>query len=89
MLRARAIENVAWVVAAGSCGEGGEGAIPAWGHSMVVDPGGRVVAQAGDAEAIVRADLDLDQVTAVRRQIPVLANVRPDAIPPVRSVEVA
>ena len=89
LLRARAIESGAWVLAAGSCGAGGPGAIPAWGHSMVVDPWGRVVAQAGDDEAIVRAELDLGQVVAVRRQIPALANVRPNALPPVREVELA
>jgi len=89
LLRARAIESGAWVLAAGSCGGGGPGAIPAWGHSMVVDPWGRVIAQAGDGEAIVRAELDLDQVTAVRRQIPALANVRPDVLPPAREVDVA
>ena len=72
-----------------SCGAGGPGAIPAWGHSMVVDPWGRVVAQAGDDEAIVRAELDLDLVAAARRQIPALANVRPDALPPAREVDVA
>jgi predicted amidohydrolase len=55
---------------------------------VVVDPWGRVVAQAADDEAIVRAELDLDQVSAVRRQIPALANVRPDALPPVRDVQV-
>jgi predicted amidohydrolase len=89
LLRARAIENGAWVVAAGSCGAGGPGAIPAWGHSMIVDPWGRVVAQAGGEEAIIRAELDLDEVTAVRRQIPSLANVRPDALPPARDAELA
>ncbi len=89
LLRARAIENGAWVVAAGGCGAGGPGAIAAWGHSMVVDPWGRVVAEAGDDETILRADLDLELVAAARRQIPVLANGRPDALPPVRDVEVA
>jgi predicted amidohydrolase len=87
LLRARAIENGAWVIAAGGCGAGGPGSIAAWGHSMVVDPWGRVVAQAGEGEAILRSELDLDQVAAVRRQIPALANVRPDALPPVRDVE--
>jgi predicted amidohydrolase len=89
LLRARAIECGAWVIAAGSCGAGGPGAIPAWGHSMVVDPWGRVVAEAGTDEGIVRAELDLDLVAAVRRQVPALANVRPDALPPVRDVDVA
>ncbi len=87
LLRARAIENGAYVLAAGACGAGGPGAIAAWGHSMVVDPWGRVIAQAGDDEEIVRAELDLDLVSAARRQIPALANRRPDALPPVRDVE--
>jgi predicted amidohydrolase len=88
LLRARAIENGAWVIAAGGCGAGGPGAIPAWGHSMVVDPWGRIVAEAGMDEAIVRAELDLERVAAARRQIPVLANRRPDALPPVQAIEV-
>ena len=88
LLRARAIENGAWVVAAAGCGEGGPGAIPGWGHSLVVDPWGRVVVDAGDGEGIVRADLDLDAAAAARRQIPALANRRPDALPPNRDVEV-
>ena len=88
LLRARAIENGAYVIAAAGCGAGGPGAIAAWGHSMVVDPWGRVVAQAGMDEAIVRAELDLSQVAAARRQIPALANRRPDALPPLREVDV-
>jgi predicted amidohydrolase len=88
LLRARAIENGAYVLAAAGCGPGGPGAIAAWGHSMVVDPWGHVIASAGAAEGIVRAELDLDLVRAARRQIPVLANRRPDALPPVREVEV-
>jgi deaminated glutathione amidase len=88
LLRARAIENGAWVVAAAGCGAGGPGAIAAWGHSMVVDPWGRVVAAAGDDEAIIRAEIDLDLVARTRTQIPVLANRRPDALPPGRPVRV-
>jgi predicted amidohydrolase len=88
LLRARAIENGAWVLAPAGCGAGGPGAIPAWGHSMVVDPWGRVVAEAADGEAILRATIDLDLVAAARRQIPALANVRPDALPPRRAVEI-
>jgi predicted amidohydrolase len=88
LLRARAIENGAWVLAAGGCGRGGPGAIPAWGHSMVVDPWGRVVAGAGVQEAIIRAEIDVDAVAAARRQIPALANRRPDALQPVRDVDV-
>jgi predicted amidohydrolase len=88
LIRARAIENGAWVVAAGGCGSGGPGSIAAWGHSMVVDPWGRVVAAAADDEAILRVELDLDAVARTRSQIPVLANRRPDALPPGRPVRV-
>jgi predicted amidohydrolase len=88
LLRARAIENGAWVIAAGGCGAGGPGSLAAWGHSMVVDPWGSVVIEAGAHEAIVRAELDLGLAAAARRQIPALANRRPDALPPVRDVDV-
>ena len=87
LLRARAIENGAWVLAAAGCGHGGPGAIPAWGHSMVVDPWGRVIAAAGSGEAILRAEIDLGLADAARRQIPNLANRRPDALPPARAVD--
>jgi predicted amidohydrolase len=46
---------------------------------MVIDPWGIVVAQASDGVGIVRADVETDRVTAVRRQIPSLANRRPEA----------
>ena len=77
LLRARAIENAAYVLAPSQIG--GPPGQPAFGRSMVVDPWGTIVAQAPDSVAIVRADLDLDRVEALRRQIPVLANRRPDA----------
>ena len=77
LLRARAIENGAWVLAAGQ--SGGPPGEPAFGRSMVVDPWGIVVAQASDGSAIVRAEVPPDRVAAVRRQIPSLANRRPEA----------
>jgi predicted amidohydrolase len=86
LLRARAIENGAFVIAPAQHGLGVPGGIPAFGRSMVVDPWGTVIAQAPDGEAIVVADLDLDRVASVRRQIPSLANRRPDALPPARVV---
>ena len=75
LLRARAIENGAWVIAPSQIG--GPPGQPAYGHTMVVDPWGIVVAQAPDQEAIVHAVIDTDRVAAVRRQVPVLANRRP------------
>ena len=77
LLRARAIENGAWVLAPSQIG-GPEGS-PAFGRSMIVDPWGTVVAQAPDRVGIIRADVETDRVAAVRRQIPVLANRRPAA----------
>jgi predicted amidohydrolase len=46
---------------------------------MIIDPWGTVVAQASDGVGIVTADIETDRVSAVRRQIPVLANRRPEA----------
>ena len=77
LLRARAIENGAWVIAPSQIG--GPPGQPAYGHSMVIDPWGIVVAQAPDREAIVQATIDTDRVAAVRRQIPVLANRRSES----------
>jgi len=76
LLRARAIENGAFVLAPSQIG--GPPGQPAFGRSMVVDPWGTVIAQAPDAVGIVRADLDLDRIAQVRRGIPALANRRPD-----------
>ncbi len=78
LLRARAIENGAYVIAPAQCGVPPAGNA-AYGHSMVVDPWGIVVARASDGPGIVMADLDPVRVAAARRQIPALANRRPDA----------
>jgi predicted amidohydrolase len=76
LLRARAIENGAFVLAPSQIG--GPPGQPAFGRSMVIDPWGTVIAQAPDAVTIVRAELDLDRIARVRRGIPALANRRPD-----------
>jgi deaminated glutathione amidase len=68
LLRARAIENGAFVIAPAQCGSGG--GVLAHGRSMVVDPWGTVIAQAPDGPGVVVADLDLERVVAVRRQLP-------------------
>jgi len=70
LLRARAIENVCWVVATAQPG-------PRYsGHSMVVSPTGEVVAEAGDGEEILSATLTLDAVREARATNPSLANRR-------------
>jgi predicted amidohydrolase len=67
LLRARAIENGAWVLAPSQIG--GPPGQPAFGRSMIIDPWGTVVAQAADGVGIIRADVETDRVAAVRRQI--------------------
>jgi deaminated glutathione amidase len=79
LLRARAIENGAYVLAPSQIG--GPRGHPAYGRTMVIDPWGTVVAQAPDQVGIVRADIETDRVAAVRRQIPVLANRRSISLP--------
>ena len=79
LLRARAIEDQCYVVAANQHSEHVPG-MRSGGHSMVVDPWGVVLARAGaDADAVVLADLDLTHQDAVRETLPSLANRRPAA----------
>ena len=78
LLRARAIEDQAFVVAANQVGEHAPG-YRSGGRSMIVDPWGIVLAQAPDAETFVIADLDLERQAEIRRSLPSLANRRPAA----------
>ena len=78
LLRARAIENQAFVIGANQIGK----APPhyeSYGRSAIVDPWGVVLAVAPDRECFVAADLDLDAQDEVRRTLPSLANRRPRA----------
>ena len=68
LLRARAIENGAFVIAPAQCGIGG--GVPTHGRSMVVDPWGVVIAQAPDGPGVVVADLEMERAVQVRRQLP-------------------
>ncbi len=70
LLRARAIENTVYVVAAGQTGSTYVGA------SMIVDPMGVIVCSLGDEEAVATGDLDRDRVESVRSRNPSLANRR-------------
>jgi predicted amidohydrolase len=78
LLRARAIEDQAFVVAANQVGEHAPG-YRSGGRSMIVDPWGVVLAQAPDAETFITAELDLERQAEVRRTLPSLANRRPHA----------
>jgi deaminated glutathione amidase len=76
LVRARAIENEVFVVAANQVGPH-PGGHRSGGRSMIVDPWGVVLAQAEDGEGFVAADLDLDRQQEIRAQLPVLAHRRP------------
>jgi predicted amidohydrolase len=77
LIRARAIENGCFCIAAGQVGH-----YPpkrtTYGRSMIVDPWGTLLAQAPDEPTVVTAEIDLDRVSDVRRRIPSLANRRAD-----------
>ena len=75
LCRARAIENGCYVIA--PCSVGGiNGGGEAYGHSLVVDPWGEVVADGGDSPGVVTATIDTDKVSAARSQIPSLEHDR-------------
>jgi predicted amidohydrolase len=80
LLRARAIENAAFVIAPALCGDH-PGRRMTYGHSLVVDPWGEVIADGGEAPGVVYADLELGQVGKVRGMLPSLAHDRPFAPP--------
>ena len=75
LLRARAVENQCYVVAAA---QGGlhENGRRTWGHSMIVDPWGEVMAELGEGEGVIVAEVDPERIAAVRRQLPALAHRR-------------
>jgi predicted amidohydrolase len=75
LLRARAIEDQCYVVAAAQIGDHDPGRT-CYGRSMIVDPWGTVVAQAPDTVGVTVADLDLDRLAMVRAEVPSLANRR-------------
>lgn len=76
LLRARAIENGLFVVAAAQAGKHEDGR-ETFGHSMIIDPWGRVLAEAGSAgEAVIVADIDVAAVHGARARIPNLKNAR-------------
>lgn len=80
LIRARAIENGVYMVAPGQVGKFNDGKADRWsyGRSLIVDPWGTVLATAPDAETVISADLERSRLSAVRRQIPSLANRMPD-----------
>lgn len=82
LLRARAIENGSFVIAAAQAGHHEDGR-DTYGHSMIVDPWGRVIAEAGIAPGIIVAEIDPEAAATARGRIPALANERQFAPPAV------
>jgi predicted amidohydrolase len=80
LLRARAIENAAYVVASATTGDDPADAFPTYGHALVVDPWGQVLTDLGNAQlASAVLDLNLDTVKLTRERLPVLRGICPEA----------
>jgi nitrilase len=75
LLRARAVEMQAFVLASAQGGRHENGR-RTWGHSMIVDPWGEVLDCLSEGEGLVQAELDLARLAAVRQQLPALQHRR-------------
>ena len=75
LLRARAIENQAYVIAPAQFGRSAN-SIETYGHSMIVDPWGKVLAELPDGPGIITAEIDLDYLAKVRAELPSLKHRR-------------
>ena len=75
LLRARAIENLAYVVAAGQTGKHPDNRAT-YGHTLIVDPWGQILAEQAHGNGFVAADIDLARQQKLRREFPALANRR-------------
>jgi len=76
LIQARAIENQVYIVAVNSAGETGDKVFG--GHSMIVDPWGKIVTEAGEEPMLLTGEVELERVKQVRKQIPVFEDRRPD-----------
>ncbi|AHV95415.1 carbon-nitrogen family hydrolase [Paenibacillus sabinae] len=76
LLVSRAIENQCYVVACNRAGSDPANVFA--GHSMIIDPWGEILCEAGEGEEIITGELDLSKVREARRQIPVFADRRPE-----------
>ncbi len=79
LLKARAIENQAYVVGVNRCGDDPHLSYP--GRSVIFDPRGRVVVEADAREGTISADLDLQALIEYRQELPFLSDIRQDYIP--------
>lgn len=82
LLRARAIENGCYIIAAGQTGR--KPAYTAYGNSMIVNPWGVVTARAGEQPGILYGEIDLEYLDQIRNQMPSLENRRTDVYDVIR-----
>jgi omega-amidase len=75
LLMARAIENQMYIVACNRVGT--SGTTEFFGHSMVINPWGEIIAECGESEEILQASVELSEVERVRRTIPIFEDRRP------------
>ncbi len=75
LVRARAIENQCYVIASAQWGQHNE-KISTFGHSLIVDPWGEIIADAGEGEKIIYGELNLEKIEAIRSRLNVLRNPR-------------
>ena len=73
LLRARAIETGCYVVAPAQCGTHSDGR-QTYGHALIINPWGEILAEADDGDGVVSATIDLAKITAARRAIPSLTS---------------
>jgi len=76
LVRARAIETGAFIIAPNQCGHHADQRY-SFGHSLIIDPWGEILADGGPEPGVIYADIDLDRVQKTRDRIPSLRNERP------------
>ena len=74
LLRARAIENQAYVAAVNRCGS--DPNLEYAGDSRIIDPQGNIIADAGDRECVIKGELDVEALTSYRQSFPALRDMR-------------
>lgn len=88
LLRARAIENQSFVIAANQCGDH-TSTLSSYGHSQIIDPWGAVLIEASaDSPQVIVADLDMGRLTSVRERLPCLQHRRLTVEPRIFSTRV-
>lgn len=76
LLQARAIENQVYIIACNAAGRCGD--MVAGGHSMVVDPWGKILIEASDEPGLFSVDIEMDRVEEARKRMPVMDDRRPE-----------